>query len=1224
MKLGFIILAHNQPDAVRRLVDVLAGAGHQVVIHFDTSAPADQQQTVRSLEQAYTGIVRVVSQVHCVWGEWSLVEAVLVALREFERMPEKPDYIHLMSGADFPIRPIADLQEFLRRHPDKDFIECCDVTQRRWVKGGLSMERFRFFFPVNFRTSRKTFDRIVRWHRKLHIRRKIPLGMTPHMGSQWWTLRWSTCAGILEFLRKNPRVISYFRSTWIPDESFFQTVLAHLIPRREIADLQLILHHLTPTGRPYVVYPDHLPLVRKLPHFFVRKVAPSALDGIEALARTRRSPIPRPPQLARVRDRIRAAIDSNYEHHTSVPGHPHGGPPASSPKTALVFLTENQAESELVRAHARAHSAAIWCGRPCKPDAIDLTDAMLAATGLTRDMIAVRATFPDQFADTLAAALPQDKIAVFAFQKGDTADHAALLSRMAGTRFAAIRPHVFYHVLCPDLIREVPARRIRRCLDGLAAKIPNADSPADAPSIETHGFGRIGNYFHLDATFDLEAGTPFHPTFILPGIAGPVRPEAVYTRPDPSGGIRVVLFFWVDDGVFSPISAANPAHMLLHGEASHVPPQPLRDMRESTVDDFMGMLDSFGGPEVWSDRLVLETMASTPVVQRLEFLLRAKPHWPPARTEENLARLIAEDDPSFPLFRNPEIIETRAVTEAPVDEEWEALVLAITEQAVVAPALASQAALNAIQSHDDLPRGEVLRAVYPILPRDSKWWVATLVADPSLGDEQVADALNSIGTAASHQNKADLAELCFTAALRIHPPAQSISWNLGLLLAAEGRHEEAARRFHAIRRHYSNESISTSWPTRDHAAWPSMPWPVDGFSLPEGVTSWPRISIVTPSYNQGHFIEETILSVLHQNYPNLQYIVVDGNSTDDTRAILERYRDRIDHLIIEPDDGQTQAINKGFRLADGEMIAWLNSDDMYGPGTLHQVALHWLHSRADVLAGICAEHRDHSFAVINKPSATNRDFNTAQLARIFPHWFSGMYFFQPEVFFTKALFDRVGPLDESLHYAMDYDLWMRFAKGGAQLEVIDWPCAFFRLHDAQKTTQAIACIAEQCAVRNRHHPLGLREERRHQIERQLAALRAKASPAIAILGPHFEAETNQAAAADPSLVPVVSTADPFLSSADAALILIGSQRLEIPLLHELRTTHPDLLLLGWFLDHDHDPHANHEAALLLDIILPTDSTTGDYLRHDGALMGPAVNQDPLTTLADLWAGGSSH
>jgi hypothetical protein len=1198
------------------------------VIHFDTSAPEDQQQAVRSLEQAYPALVRVVCRVHCVWGEWSLVEAVLVALREFGRMPEKPDYIHLMSGADFPIRPIADLQEFLRRNPAKDFIECCDITQRRWVKGGLSMERFRFYFPVNFRTSRKTFDRLVRWHRKLHIRRKIPLGMTPHMGSQWWTLRWSTCEKILDFLTKNPRIIRYFRSTWIPDESFFQTVLAHLIPPNEIADLQLILHHLTPTGRPYVIHPDHLPLVGKLPHFFVRKVSPAALDGIESLARTRKSPIPRPTHLARVRDQLRGAIEWNYQHHAIAPGHPYGDPPSTNPKSALVFLTENKAETALVRAHALAHPAATWYGRPFTQNAVDLSDEALAGTGLTRSMTVVREKFPEQFIDTIAASLPPNKITVFAVQKGDNTGNIAKLSRIPGARFAAIKPHAFFHLLYPDLIREVPARRIRRYLDQFDVVDPSADSSTNAPHVETHEFGRIGNYFHFGTTLHLNEDIPLQPSFILPGIAEPVRPGSILTRRDPSGGIRVLMFFWVDDGAFAPISMANPAHLLLNDDASAIPPYPMHGVRESTANNLISLLDSFDEPVAWADRLLLETLSFAPIPDRLEFLLRAKQFWPPASADENLARLIAEDDPSYPLFCKTEPIgpsipieepvDEAVVDGPPVDEEWEALIKAIDQQAIKDPETASRAALDAIQARD-LPRGEILRVIYPILPRDSKWWVAALVAEASLGNEQVADALNSIGTTASHQNKADFAKLCFTAALLIHPSAQSISWNLGLLLASEGRHRDATARFHAIRRHYSNESISTCWPTRDRSPWPSKPWPVDGFVLPEGITSWPRISVVTPSYNQGGFIEETLLSVLNQNYQNLQFIVVDGGSSDDTRAVLERYRDRIDHLIIEPDDGQTQAINKGFRLADGELVAWLNSDDMHAPGTLHQVALHWLQSRADVLAGICAEHRNHSFKVINKPSATNRDFNTAQLARIFPCWFSGMYFFQPEVFFTKALLERVGPLDESLNYAMDYDLWMRFAKVGAQLEVIDWPFAFFRLHDSQKTTQGIECIAEQCEVRNRHHPLEPRDERKHQIERQLAALRSKSQPTLAIFKSSFECAIQQATAlgqTSASLIFPSSAEDPALAAADAVLVLIGSKREEIPLIRHLRTTSPSRLITGWFLDHDRDPHANHNAAQLVDLVIPTDARSGDYLRSDSAIMGPPVPVNDFPTILD--------
>ncbi|RYD47773.1 MAG: glycosyltransferase, partial [Verrucomicrobiaceae bacterium] len=154
--------------------------------------------------------------------------------------------------------------------------------------------------------------------------------------------------------------------------------------------------------------------------------------------------------------------------------------------------------------------------------------------------------------------------------------------------------------------------------------------------------------------------------------------------------------------------------------------------------------------------------------------------------------------------------------------------------------------------------------------------------------------------------------------------------------------EKAGELFKKVGRHYPNTSLSTRWPLVKLQPWPALPVDVRGFSLPEGVTAWPRITVITPSYNQGCFIEETLQSVLNQGYPNLQYIVVDGNSTDETREVLERYRDRLDHLIIESDNGQTEAINKGLRLADGELVAWLNSDDMYAPGTLHIAALKWL------------------------------------------------------------------------------------------------------------------------------------------------------------------------------------------------------------------------------------------------------------------------------------------
>ncbi len=420
MNLGFIILAHNQPDAIRRLVEILATDGNRVVIHFDTSASLTDKQVVQQLAAEHSDRVQVISKVHCVWGEWSLVEAVLLALGEFEKMPQAPDYIHLMSGADLPVRPIADLKEFLQRNPDRDFIECCDITRRPWVKGGLGRERLQFYFPVNFRTRRQLFDRLVRWHRKLKIRRRMPLDLTPHMGSQWWTLRWSTCAGVLDFIRSHPRVVKFFRSTWIPDESFFQTVIAKIIPRQQVADLQLMFHHLSPTGRPYVFYNDHASVVRKLPHFFIRKVSPEASQLFEIPFEPPRAgrPIPKPKHLLRVRDLLRSQIDRNHLLEGEIPGYIplliKDAPPrlvVENRPLVLFLLNDGRVIDDLERV-VRAHPRFFWLGRPFAPGSLEMPPDALERTGVTERSWKLRDHFIREFLHRLVAAAPDASIPV--------------------------------------------------------------------------------------------------------------------------------------------------------------------------------------------------------------------------------------------------------------------------------------------------------------------------------------------------------------------------------------------------------------------------------------------------------------------------------------------------------------------------------------------------------------------------------------------------------------------------------------------------------------------------------------------------------------------------------------------------------------------------------------------------------------------------------------------
>ncbi|MEX1115796.1 MAG: beta-1,6-N-acetylglucosaminyltransferase [Akkermansiaceae bacterium] len=439
MNLGFIILAHNQPTAIRRLTDILASEGNRVVIHFDTSASAADKQAVRQLAEEHPDRIQVISKVHCVWGEWSLVEAVLLALREFAKMPDPPDYIHLMSGADFPIRPIDDLKEFLRRSPNLDFVECCDITQRPWVKGGLGRERLRFFFPFNFRTSRESFDRLVRWQRKLKIRRRMPLNLAPHMGSQWWTLRWSTCRKVLDLIAKHPKVPRFFRSTWIPDESFFQTVIAKVVPKSEIADLQLMFHHLGPSGRPYVFYNDHLPVIRKLPHFFIRKVSPAAVELFKNPVSRPDRPIPRQRHLVRARDLVRARIDANHLFEGSVPGR---WEPISDPKwepriatetrPLILYLIADRNHVQLLETIIRANLAFYWLGRPFAPKSIEMPEDPLIRTGHTGQSWKLRDGFIHEFIQLLVSTPPDSRIPAAALVVGEDQAHLPAIGLLPG------------------------------------------------------------------------------------------------------------------------------------------------------------------------------------------------------------------------------------------------------------------------------------------------------------------------------------------------------------------------------------------------------------------------------------------------------------------------------------------------------------------------------------------------------------------------------------------------------------------------------------------------------------------------------------------------------------------------------------------------------------------------------------------------------------------------
>ena len=271
--------------------------------------------------------------------------------------------------------------------------------------------------------------------------------------------------------------------------------------------------------------------------------------------------------------------------------------------------------------------------------------------------------------------------------------------------------------------------------------------------------------------------------------------------------------------------------------------------------------------------------------------------------------------------------------------------------------------------------------------------------------------------------------------------------------------EAVLRAFGAVLEQKRNVSGRSGWPFDTKS--PRYPE-----TLPDG-KPWPKISIVTPSYNYGNYLEETILSVKNQNYPNLEHIVIDGGSTDNTPAVIEQYRHLLTYAVSEKDQGQSDAINKGFAIATGEIFTWINADDMLAPGALHGIALAFWSSGADMVAGICEQYRAGRLLEKHMTSCADGELPTEELLDLEGRWMAGQFFMQPEVMFTRELWEKAGGhVDVGLHYSMDYELWLRFAVAKAKLHVVGRSVCWFRHHEEQKTAAVAKFLPELTRVRD--------------------------------------------------------------------------------------------------------------------------------------------------------------
>lgn len=225
-------------------------------------------------------------------------------------------------------------------------------------------------------------------------------------------------------------------------------------------------------------------------------------------------------------------------------------------------------------------------------------------------------------------------------------------------------------------------------------------------------------------------------------------------------------------------------------------------------------------------------------------------------------------------------------------------------------------------------------------------------------------------------------------------------------------------------------------------------------TIPNVKNSMPTISIVIPNYNYGHFIEENLNSVMSQTYPNKQIIVVDGASTDNSLEIINKYKDKIDIIISEKDGGQSEAIQKGFNLATGDILCWLNSDDSFCENALWAVALEFQHGEVDMVAGCCNVANKENIFSKCMPLYDKDELCIKDMLDLDNQWMKGNFFYQPEVFFTKSIYDKAGSyIDNNLHWSMDYDLWARFAEQSAKIKIISHPLAYHNKHEKQKTAK---------------------------------------------------------------------------------------------------------------------------------------------------------------------------
>lgn len=534
---------------------------------------------------------------------------------------------------------------------------------------------------------------------------------------------------------------------------------------------------------------------------------------------------------------------------------------------------------------------------------------------------------------------------------------------------------------------------------------------------------------------------------------------------------------------------------------------------------------------------------------------------------------------------------------------------------VVEPALVSLAsALDQLDFNSETLRNFVTRLLGPVVTEKS------LI--PFTDKRALASFLTHLGNGFAAASDAYHAQACYHLAAAADTESWAARFNLAFLDIARGDVLNALQRLKGAAHIPADQAALIAWPARD--------WPHGAFTqgnafekLKPAGASWPKITVITPSFNQASDIEDTLLSVLNQGYPALEYIVVDGASTDGTRGVLRQYKTRLTKLIIEPAKGQADALNKGLRLATGEIVLRVDPDGMLAPGAVFMVALAYLEEGTDVIAGFCLEHTDHRFESISSPAATQATFNVECLGDIFEYWLRGHYFHQPAVAFSRRILQRVGgKLDETLSHFVDYEFWLRCAAAGGRLSVVSWPIGLCRTL-AKDPADLTERVLEQSQVRDRFVVPEPSLARKLEVRQRLGQAFAQTIPEIAVVSTRapriFSPDTAREIKdtfADGSLsVNFYDDLEAAAQDKPDLIVLLVHLYQERHALRTLRETGYQGAIVGWFWDNHHLIFDNYEEAKDLDVCIPGHAFAADYLRSRRYLMGAPV---PLCTTQ--WSG----